>query len=328
LSAEDQFALLQWCPELETFEWRPHQYFLPPRENTIQIQGLRRGLASLARQCPKLVRFRSLYKIAEEEDALLPFLESRMTTAAIKTTTTTTTVDQFRPLEELSLHQNWLGEASWHILREHHASTLRSLTLAHGPEITGVMIQDMLCHLYNLESFSAQLIQDVDLIDDPRPWVCNRLVHLRIGFEVVVRAGLEEEEEEGERTIFERLGTLAALETLHLFKVYAHFRPQDSIPGRTLNFRLDNGLDHLRSLRRLKELTFANFRQSLTEKDVVWMLEHWPRLEYVYGMLHPIRDVDESLRMILNSGNVKEQSPASQVASTFLIDKEGKEGGN
>lgn len=86
--------------------------------------------------------------------------------------------------------------------------------------------------------------------------------------------------------------------------MHAPLRPPDVSRGQFLHFILDGGLACLETLGRLERLNFTSAPQLLLEKDILWMLTHWPRLEYVYGSLNPDHALNGSLAAILKAGGV------------------------
>jgi len=271
---ESQLEVLKWCPELVSLVWRN----LSSRGS--DRRSIRKLLPAYTRHCPKLVKLSVEVKPTAADDGILPFLESRTDV----------------PMEKLSLKKNWFGETAWsHIQQSHHRYSLKILELK---GIRGKMVQEILCTLPNLTSISAPWIQDVDILEDPRPWICSGLTKLSVCIDLVKK-------ETSQQMIFERLGDLKSLETLVLSKVESrgrNHRPMDKVEF--LSFRLDHGLDSLRELRKLSCLGVLELFQELSVEEVRWMMENWPRLRHVFGSLHPNGSVDQTLRWILIDGMV------------------------
>ncbi|KAF9929125.1 hypothetical protein FBU30_001854 [Linnemannia zychae] len=53
-----------------------------------------------------------------------------------------------------------------------------------------------------------------------------------------------------------------------------------------LHLSLDDGLDQLSSLRKLRFLKFTGLEQEMEASDVRWMVDHWPDLKILQGKLH------------------------------------------
>jgi hypothetical protein len=278
--------LLKWCPELKSLGWFPVWGY----------DGAKIGmqLAEYSQHCPKLVNV-MVSPDSKVDDALFPFLEFRSRN------------NNFDPLKELTFNQKWIGEPSWTLLREQYSSTLQTLKLDHAFDIKGSTIQDMLCSLPNLMTFSGRLIQESDILNDPRPWACLGISQLRIGIE------LSGDLPGTNRMFLERLGTLKRLRHLELLDRnytngpdYTYGPDYTRATNRCLSFRLDNGLDSLVALRRLEVLDIKNASQKLTIGDVLWMLESWPQLKGLYcTVLHADQTMSSSLRKMLDAHHIE-----------------------
>ena len=109
--------------------------------------------------------------------------------------------------------------------------------------------------------------------------------------------------------VFERLGVLHALETLDLSRTKYH-QPRENV--QFLNFGLDDGLEALKGLRRLKDLNLTGAEQQLNEQDIQWMLKHWPRLRSFRAYYNPDRPLHVILLDLLKNAG----------AFTVMIDDE------
>ncbi|KAF9918538.1 hypothetical protein FBU30_000142 [Linnemannia zychae] len=100
--------------------------------------------------------------------------------------------------------------------------------------------------------------------------------------------------EEKQRIVFERLGQLKCLEVLNIKQqterpYSAVEQLSDGMIQKVLDLRLDNGLDLLAGLTRLREFYFPG-PQGMEEREVRWVIEHWGnRLTHMSGDLnrHP-----------------------------------------
>jgi len=90
----------------------------------------------------------------------------------------------------------------------------------------------------------------------------------------------------GRSSLFERLGTLSRIQYFNLGETkecpFVFGREYD------LKFGLKNGLARLKERRQLRTLDSSRTSQELTEVDVQWMGEHWPRLTTIEGKLNPL----------------------------------------
>ncbi|GJJ77244.1 hypothetical protein EMPS_09603 [Entomortierella parvispora] len=274
-----QLQLLAWCPELVSLIWRRPFHHVSDSFSS-DLKSIGNLLSDYTQYCPKLIRLTVEVNATSADDEILPFLKSRSNA----------------PIERLSLKKNWFGEATWsHLQQSHHRHKLKILELK---GVRGKMVQEILCSLPNLTSISAPWIQDIDMIEDPRPWVCLGLTRWSICIDLV-------QKETSQRMVFERLGTLQSLETLDLAKVESrgkNHRPLGNV--QFLSFGLDHGLDSLRNLRKLNCLSLLETPQEMDAEDLYWMLENWPRLGHLYGTLHPDGLMGQTLRGILVAGMV------------------------
>ncbi|KAG0049022.1 hypothetical protein BGZ83_006139 [Gryganskiella cystojenkinii] len=205
-----QLFLLRMCPHLESFTWR----FSTPRiHQEIQRRtGKKDGIAELLQEsmapfCHRLVhleislqyRFLTRDPIENEPDwetdQILSVLEAK--SLFLKES----------PLKSLTLPQNWFGTRSWDVVKNHPIwpTSLTILDLKDAVRLPGSAVQEMLCTLPNLKTFAAARITDMDVLNDPRPWICLGLVQLSIG---IVITATEDDERAVHRTMFfERLGS-------------------------------------------------------------------------------------------------------------------------
>ncbi|KAG0243219.1 hypothetical protein BGX31_011028 [Mortierella sp. GBA43] len=93
-----------------------------------------------------------------------------------------------------------------------------------------------------------------------------------------------------QEVVYERLARLTNLETLWLghdpvmsddIQYYHHIRFQYDC----LAMSLDSGLDKLSRLKALTELSVTHMKKNTKIKDIQWMVENWPRLGVIYGLI-------------------------------------------
>ncbi|KAG0246464.1 hypothetical protein B0O80DRAFT_454168 [Mortierella sp. GBAus27b] len=100
--------------------------------------------------------------------------------------------------------------------------------------------------------------------------------------------------------VYKRLARLTNLETLWLGKVHVaerHIRPR-CLQIDCLEMSLESGLHRLSNLKKLKELSVECMKTRIGVKEVQWMVEHWPRLRVIHGLVEhgDDRDAVEWLR--------------------------------
>jgi len=138
-----------------------------------------------------------------------------------------------------------------------------------------------------LDVFSAGILMEEDTLDDPRPWICQKLSSLTI--DIVPTAT------SSQAAIFDRIAGLKFLRTLNL----SSDLPQACLH---LTFRLDCGLDRLGTLRHLTFLMLLRTSQDMTKEDIEWVLEKWPQLMRFDAIYHRDPERDKSLKQLLNEG--------------------------
>ncbi|KAF9912269.1 hypothetical protein EC991_000160 [Linnemannia zychae] len=112
-----------------------------------------------------------------------------------------------------------------------------------------------------------------------------------------------------QRIIFERLGQLKNLEELNIqqqterpYSAAEQLRAGAVQKG--LDLSLDNGMDLLSGLVRLREFYFPG-PQAMEEREVRWIIEHWgERLTHMTGELNRSRKVNRKLLKILSEHNI------------------------
>ncbi|KAG0260011.1 hypothetical protein BG011_002181 [Mortierella polycephala] len=134
------------------------------------------------------------------------------------------------------------------------------------------------------------------------PWVCLGLKRLHL-----ILTGDHEDiwlNPSLQQSVFLQLGRLHELETLSLGHCVL-WMYENGFSHHGLNFTLEAGLSKLSGLHKLEELNIEGIYQQMTERDVVWMLDHWPRLRVVEGELHHNQEEKEQLDVIMKKKGFK-----------------------
>jgi hypothetical protein len=184
-----------------------------------------------------------------------------------------------------------------------HFQSLRVLRLS-GCKMTSKMIQQILTNCPNLTTFREGSLEACDILGitedegtaqlaeiqlQSQEWVCTNLRNLEVFI-----CGLRDRPHEWHRRVFQQLARLTKLERLYLNS------PASSVESRDgLDLRLETGLSALACLKHLKELKFKGLRQQMEEQDLKWMVEAWPKLRWLEGMVHHDSDRRSSLRLML-----------------------------
>jgi len=279
---EDELEFLRLCPDLERFEWIPASDYYQNDGATVGNQTpIGDTLAEIALLCPKLSRL-LLTLNATREDEIIPFLDTRAGGT----------------LEELTLDTSiWFGEPSWRIIQSRHWSSLRILRLHRSGLMKGVWVQEIMCGLPSLEVFTAPWLQDIDIENDPRPWICLGLTQLTLCIDMVKSSS--------QSMIMERLADLTNLRYLDLTKTLTMGKNSREVSDLVfLQLSLSHGLGLLSTMRNLESLMLFDTNQDMNENDARWILEHWPRLKTLCGTLNSSSDVHSALWAILYESGV------------------------
>ncbi|KAG0052755.1 hypothetical protein BGZ83_002159 [Gryganskiella cystojenkinii] len=287
LTGIDSYLLLtSLCPNLETFLWH----------HTKKLRGGRGGMGALLTDrtstCPRLVNFSLKVKSSTTNDELLPFLTARLVHAS--------------PIKELNVGGNAVGLRSGMELLERDGSSLRILELKDCPGVSSVMAHRLLCHLPNLESFSAPLLQDWDVkFDHQRSWACLGLKKLCLGLHWMGTSAAQVPSPTTDRGLFKRLDKLGSLRSLTVTKY--QFHQSDSLQDAyaTSNPTFGQVLQSLPGLVRLETLDMTDTNQAFTEQDVLCITENWPLLKSIVGTLHVSPEIDVRLRKMFEDRGVR-----------------------
>ncbi|KAK3832354.1 MAG: hypothetical protein J3R72DRAFT_454203 [Linnemannia gamsii] len=112
-----------------------------------------------------------------------------------------------------------------------------------------------------------------------------------------------------QRIIFERLGQLKYLEELNIKQqterpYSAAEQLRAGVVQKVLDLSLDNGMDLLSGLTRLREFYFPG-PQEMEEREVRWIIEHWgERLTHMTGELNRRRKVNHKLLKLLSEHKI------------------------
>ncbi|ORZ04333.1 hypothetical protein BCR41DRAFT_401190 [Lobosporangium transversale] len=146
-------------------------------------------------------------------------------------------------------------------------------------EIDGV-VQAILSNCPRLKELRGPKITLTEIIAGAE-WISTGLTHMSVNLEVDV--GLESSEgPQMQRTAFRQLGKLTQLRVLNLTPDYSW-----NEEVRTLDLRLRSGLDELVNLKRLFWLFFEGDKhQRMQSEDATWIINNWPSLNDVYGIVN------------------------------------------
>lgn len=298
-SPVQQFEWIQACPRIRSLTWMlGYEELLWDSDSSLLglLMGDTRGFPELT--------YLELEEDNHEPDEMLAFLVTRTPGYRPEATSTAGTSQSssglFRGLDTMS---NTFDSTSWIWMTSHldYFKTTSVLNFANSPSITGAMAQEMLCCLPNLKSFSANDIQDRNIWDDPRPWVCFKLERLLLNFQLASTSSAEdtprttlsgiEPTVEQIQTMTMFLQRISGLKYLKLLDL-SNYGPKDQ---RTmdLDLRLGHGLEQLSSLQELEEFIVQRLSLNLEEAEMEWMVRNWPRFRTLEGTIHqaPLTDL-------------------------------------
>lgn len=187
----------------------------------------------------------------------------------------TTVLDHLVGLTELDVTETNFDRRCWLALygcNREHLFTLKVLR-ASNCQIDGILIIEILGSLPNLEVLEAGKLQDTDLQEDTRPWVCKNLRELTLNLVLTSRSTTQP-------MVLSRLSEMTNLEKLEL-------RGSKQSSEHRLRFMMDQGLDQLRTLRRLKELIVMapGLGDLWGAEEARWVRKHWPELRQLQGFV-------------------------------------------
>ncbi|KAF9200093.1 hypothetical protein BGZ49_009705 [Haplosporangium sp. Z 27] len=118
-------------------------------------------------------------------------------------------------------------------------------------------------------SVTGEEFEGVKVLASSRDWVCLNIKFLSINI-----TGLKNTPIEWQRRILRQLARLEKLEHLAVREKYFNGDRDDGI-----DLKIESGLDILQSLKRLKRFEFDGLSQEMSEKEILWMMEAWPKLK-------------------------------------------------
>ncbi|KAK3822745.1 MAG: hypothetical protein J3Q66DRAFT_385294 [Benniella sp.] len=190
-------------------------------------------------------------------------------------------LDSCRRIKYFFVLPSSFGELAFGSLAKHYEH-IQDLQLS-GSSLTSKMAQAIMTNCPNLVRFWGVTLEAKDILgipdenatgdhtlvqQAPREWVCTKVYLLSIFI-----CGLETKSIDWHQKVFQQLARLDKL----LFLVVgpgSSFRGQS---GDGLDFRLEAGLSHLGSLKRLAVLDARGLVLPLDTKEAKWITETWPR---------------------------------------------------
>ncbi|KAF9999015.1 hypothetical protein BGZ80_010384 [Entomortierella chlamydospora] len=238
------------------------------------------------------------------------------------------TLDAMTDAVELNLGSSYFMEESFRSLMSRHADTIRVIILTRYDAPTSAAVQTIMTSCPSLEVIEAWLIRGRDLVRLKRlnqgggigstvttedvvsggDWVCLGLKSLSMEFSLCrYKQDVEQWDPVGaarfaqrvrleQEYAFQQLSRLTRLEKLNI-------KSRGNSPIRSFDLRLESnggGLDKLASLKRLEYFNFIHTVQDLSDLELNWMLDHWPRLQTMIGTFSKDHKKSDALRAYVN----------------------------
>ncbi|KAF9994653.1 hypothetical protein BGZ79_000559, partial [Entomortierella chlamydospora] len=218
-------------------------------------------------------------------------------------------------LEKLLVTRTGFGPMAYNSLisREQHYNHIQELEIYGCVDVTGHMIQKFMTTMPALRYFSAGRLRATDILDVPgmdsngddhgQEWICKNIRTLRLCIDM----GLESDPStleyvERQKHIYRRLSDLKSLEVLNVSrKLGPHGWHEDA---QRLDLRLSAGLGQLASLKRIREFLFEP-GQSLTLKDIEWMIKTWKLLEVIAQDMNTDEKINKRLVRTLEDHGIE-----------------------
>ncbi|KAF9122746.1 hypothetical protein BGX30_001804 [Mortierella sp. GBA39] len=162
----------------------------------------------------------------------------------------------------------------------------------HARDIVGLQPQQQLQET-NADG-TVQPSQEQQL--QPQDWVCTDLTWLTLYI-----CGLENAPPTWLPIVLTQLARLTSLDFLTISPTGPEFDgTKDGLP-----LSLSSGLSTLSTLTNLERICFHGLAQEMQEADVQWMVDYWPRLVRVEGVVHPERESRMVLEPILRREGIE-----------------------
>ncbi|KAF9931415.1 hypothetical protein FBU30_010251 [Linnemannia zychae] len=213
-------------------------------------------------------------------------------------------------LTMFEVFETGFGALTFHALIRHFANLTR-LDIRRCRGVTSPMAQQILTSCRKLVYFCGDTLHARDIVGlqesqetetetmlqelRPQEWVCTDLTWLTLYI-----CGLENAPPTWLPIVYHQLSRLSSLDFLTISPQIELDGTKDGLP-----LNLSSGLSTLATLTNLERFCFHGLIQEMDEADVQWMVDSWPKLIRVEGVVHPDRERRIVLEPILRSEGVE-----------------------
>lgn len=323
ITPHHQLQIIQRCPRLQSLAWDleesaaagPSMYFGYPPDpapdpvlspDTTGYYNYRFPTAAVCQlfepaRCPQLEKLSITYPALSDQEL------ARVVEACPRLTSFEVTETDF-------------GVRAFHAMTRHFVHLTR-LDFRRCPGVTSPMVQQMLTTCRRLVYFCADALHARDIVGlqlqqpqnvmvggteatqplqeqqlQPQEWVCTDLTWLTLYI-----CGLENAPPTWLPIVLTQLARLTSLYSLTITLTSPGLDgTKDGLP-----LSLTSGLSTLSSLVNLQFFCFNDLAQEMTEEDVQWMVNSWPRLRLVEGVVHPERERRMALEPIMRRKGIE-----------------------
>ncbi|KAF8935635.1 hypothetical protein BGZ47_009818 [Haplosporangium gracile] len=314
ITPHHQLQIIQRCPQLQSLAWDleesaatgPLTYDGPqnPTPDTTAYYNYRFPTTAVCQLfeptfCPQLEKLSITYPALSDQEL------ARVVEACPRLTL-------------FEVFETGFGVRAFHAMTRHFVHLTR-LDIRRCSGVTSPMAQRILTSCRNLVFFCGDALHARDIVGfhsqqlqeinadrtvqspqeqqlQPQDWVCNDLTWLTLYI-----CGLENAPPTWLPIVLAQLARLTSLDFLTISPTGPEFDgTKDGLP-----LTLSSGLSTLSTLTNLERFCFHGLAQEMQEEDVQWMVDSWPRLVRVEGVVHPERERRMAIEPIMRREGIE-----------------------
>ncbi|GJJ71426.1 hypothetical protein EMPS_03776 [Entomortierella parvispora] len=165
-STDLDFQIITHCQQLRSLTWHQRGFDDWQDESLDLVSGMAKGLAE--RLWPYLDTIELCLKNAKD-DQYAEVIEN---------------LGRHSPLRSLTMSKTTFGPKSAQALLYgqggRHRASLEKLYIRYCRSVTGAMVHQVLCSFTKLTTLQAPFITELDVLQDPKPWVCLGMKDLKV----------------------------------------------------------------------------------------------------------------------------------------------------